>query len=259
MTDELRGRRMVSFGAIMLMLVGAVNVLDGVVAVTNADYLKNDLLFSNLETWGWFFIVYGTFQFSVGVALFGGSRLAQWLGIVIAGLNALAQLAFQAHEPAWSLTMVVIDVVVIYALVRYGTVLGRIPAVDPRHDDPYHRLPHERPGGPDFTGARSGQRGGAPQRWHFASARANSRLASPGVSRAGMLRHRRAALVTCRQRAAIRRRAPGHPHGRGSSGRLLWGSSSDGIFHQLSSISSSVPSSSTSSSTFSSTCPGPGA
>ena len=145
--DEMRGSRMVAFGAIMLMLVGGINVLDGLVAVNNKPYFKEHLLFSNLTAWGWFFICYGTIQFFIGLFVFTGSRLAQWLGIGVAAINALAQLAYVDHYPAWSLTMVVIDVVVIYSLVRYGTVLG-----GDRWDASYHELPSERPA-PGYAGA----------------------------------------------------------------------------------------------------------
>lgn len=123
--DQMRGSGMVTLGAVMICLAGGFNVLDGIVAVANADYFSGDLLFSNVETWGWFFIVWGTIQFSVGAALFGGSRLAQSLAILVAGLNLLAQLAYIAHYPAWSVAIMVLDVVVIYAIAAHGTVFAQ--------------------------------------------------------------------------------------------------------------------------------------
>ena len=38
--EQMRGSRMVAFRAIMLMLVGAINVRDGLVAVNNEPYFK---------------------------------------------------------------------------------------------------------------------------------------------------------------------------------------------------------------------------
>jgi hypothetical protein len=121
---ETRGRRMVSFGGVMLMLVGAFNVLDGIVALTNPDYFHNDLLFSNLTAWGWFFAIYGGAQVLIGIAVLAGSQVALWPGVVVVGFNALAQLAFVAHDPAWSTAIMVIDVVVIYSFVTRGMALG---------------------------------------------------------------------------------------------------------------------------------------
>lgn len=134
---QTRGSRMVTFGAVMLMLVGAFNVLDGIVAVASATYFDADhLLFSDLNTWGLFFIVYGVVQCIVGAAVPSGNPVAVWLGIVIAAFNALAQLAYVAHYPAWSIAMVVVDVIVIYALATYGTALDRDTMRDtrPRRD-----------------------------------------------------------------------------------------------------------------------------
>ena len=127
--DE-RGSRMVSFGAIMIMLVGAFNVVDGIVAIANSSYFSGDILFSNLQTWGWFFTIFGVVQFLVGAAVYGGSHAARWLAIVIAGFNLLAQLSYVAHYPAWSIAIMVLDIVVIYALATYGTVLGQDTVAD---------------------------------------------------------------------------------------------------------------------------------
>jgi hypothetical protein len=127
--DDNHGRAMVSFGAIMLILVGAFNVLDGIVAIANASYFKNDILFADLKTWGWFFTIYGVVQVVVGAALYGGSRAARWPAIALAGFNALAQLSYVSHYPAWSIVMIVVDGVVIYAIATYGAALeqARVP------------------------------------------------------------------------------------------------------------------------------------
>jgi hypothetical protein len=127
--DDNHGRAMVSFGAIMLILVGGFNVLDGLVAIANASYFNNDILFSDVKTWGWFFTIYGVVQLIVGTALYGGSRAARWPAIALAGFNMLAQLSYVSHYPAWSIAMIVVDGIVIYAIATYGGVLdqARVP------------------------------------------------------------------------------------------------------------------------------------
>jgi hypothetical protein len=128
--DQMRGSRMVSFAAIMIMLVGAFNVLDGIVAVAKSDYFNGDLLFSDVEKWGWAFVVFGIVQFTVGAAVFGGSKTAQWLAIIIAALNALGQLAYVASYPAWSLAIIALDIVIIYSLANHGSVFAQDMADD---------------------------------------------------------------------------------------------------------------------------------
>jgi hypothetical protein len=125
MDDEMRGSGMVTFGAIMICLVGAFNVLDGIVAVAKTDYFSSDVLVSDVQTWGWIFIVWGTIQFFIGAALFGGSRLAQTLALIVTGLNLVAQLAYLSSYPAWSIAIMVADVAVIYAISAHGTVFAQ--------------------------------------------------------------------------------------------------------------------------------------
>jgi hypothetical protein len=42
------------------------------------------------------------------------------VGVVVAGLNAILQLAYMDHNTFWSVTMIFIDVLIIYALVAHG-------------------------------------------------------------------------------------------------------------------------------------------
>ena len=57
--DETGSRKVATFGGILLMLVGAFNVLDGVVALANPDYEHAELLVGNMTAWGWFLLVFG--------------------------------------------------------------------------------------------------------------------------------------------------------------------------------------------------------
>jgi hypothetical protein len=122
--NQARGRDMVSFGAVMLILAGAFNLLDGVVALVNPSYFDDHLLFSNLTAWGWFFAIFGGVQVLIGVAVLRGSEIALWLGIVAAGANAAAQLAYVAHYPVWSVVIIVVDGFVIYAFMVRGMAVG---------------------------------------------------------------------------------------------------------------------------------------
>jgi hypothetical protein len=132
--DDLRGRHLAPFGAIMLMLSGAFNLLDGIVAVANPGYFEHPhLLFADVSAWGWWFVAYGAAELLVGFAVLRGSHIALWPAIVLAGLNAVSQLAFAASNPAWSLAIVAIDVLAIYGFVSQGMALG-VELVEPERD-----------------------------------------------------------------------------------------------------------------------------
>jgi hypothetical protein len=132
---KTRGSSLVPFGAVMLMLVGTFNLVDGIVALANPDYLRENLLFSNLSAWGWFFVVFGVLQVIVGFAVLRGSQVALWPGIALAGINAVAHLAYVRSNPAWSIAIMVLDVVVIYGFMAQGMALGIEPVPPPADEE----------------------------------------------------------------------------------------------------------------------------
>ena len=122
--NETRGRHLVSFGALMLLLVGAFNVLDGIVALVNPDYLQQDLLVGDLTAWGWAVLIIGGLQLLVGVAVLAGSEVALWAGLALAMGNALMQLTNAAQYPVWSITILAADVLVMFGFAARGLALG---------------------------------------------------------------------------------------------------------------------------------------
>jgi hypothetical protein len=124
-TEGMYGRAMpgagwIGFAGIMLILVGFFNVIDGIAAIRNSDYVVNQLLFSNLDAWGWFFVIWGVLQICAGFAVIGGAAWAAVVGIVTAFFNAIAQLSWIGVNPWWATIAIVIDVLIIYGLVVYG-------------------------------------------------------------------------------------------------------------------------------------------
>ncbi|HEY7196952.1 MAG TPA: hypothetical protein VH306_07185 [Gaiellaceae bacterium] len=114
------GEGWLTFAGILLILVGFFNVIDGIAAIVNSDYLANQLLFANLDAWGWFFLIWGIIQILAGFAVFAGSAFGAIVGIVTAFFNIIAQLAWAQTYPVWAIAAIVADVLVIYGLVVYG-------------------------------------------------------------------------------------------------------------------------------------------
>jgi predicted membrane metal-binding protein len=112
----------VVFAAVMLGLAGTWNVIDGILALANSKvYGVNSVyVFSDLRTWGWIVLLLGALQLFASFAVFTGSEFARWFGIVAAGLNAIAQLAFVPVYPFWALMMFSADILVIYGLAVYA-------------------------------------------------------------------------------------------------------------------------------------------
>jgi hypothetical protein len=111
----------VIFAATMMVLTGGFDIINGLVALLNSGYYGShyNLLLGNLQAWGWWNVVGGVILMIAGGSLFTGSVWARILGIVLATINALAQLTFIAVFPIWALIVIAIDITVIYALTAY--------------------------------------------------------------------------------------------------------------------------------------------
>jgi hypothetical protein len=120
--SDVPGTGLVGFAALMLALAGAWNVIEGILAIGDSRVYVADsvFVFSDLNSWGWIMLLLGTGQLLASFALLAGSELGRWFGIAVAFLNALGQMFFMTAYPLWAVTMLSIDIVIIYALAMYG-------------------------------------------------------------------------------------------------------------------------------------------
>lgn len=107
----------------MLLLVGAFNIVVGLVALLRGDLFVSSpfLLVFGLTGWGWVHLLAGVLLLATGGGVLSGNALARVAAVVLAGLNALAQLTFLPAFPLWALLVIVLDVVAIAALLSQGT------------------------------------------------------------------------------------------------------------------------------------------
>jgi hypothetical protein len=120
--DAQRGYGWVLFAGIMLLVVGMLNVIYGIAAVSNSKFYARDATYilSDLNTYGWILLAIGAIQICVAFAIWAGTEWGRWLGVVSAGVNAIAQLLFMPSYPFASLAIFAIDILVIYGLVAYA-------------------------------------------------------------------------------------------------------------------------------------------
>ena len=123
--DDERGQGWVMFAGVLLLLLGTLNVIDGIAAIGNAHfYVANaHYVFADLKTWGWIILVLGVLQLLVGLGVLVENQFARWTGVILS-LNALAQLLMIPAYPFWSLAIFAIDILAIYGLIAYGQRIG---------------------------------------------------------------------------------------------------------------------------------------
>jgi hypothetical protein len=110
----------VAFAAVILTLVGTLNVIQGLVALFDDGYFvarsEDDLLLVDYTAWGVIMLVWGGLLIAAGLAVAAGRGWARWFAVLLACVNVVAQIGFLAAYPVWSAIMVLLDVLVIFAL-----------------------------------------------------------------------------------------------------------------------------------------------
>ena len=112
------------FAGIMLILVGAFQAIDGLVALFKDELyvVRPNGLVVNVDytAWGWTHLLLGILLIAAGYAVFSGRVWGRTLCVIAAILSAVVNFAFIPAYPVWSLLIITVDILVIYALIAHG-------------------------------------------------------------------------------------------------------------------------------------------
>lgn len=110
----------VRFGGVVMTIIGGFAVIQGFFALFSPTYVTltgAGVLLFDLTAWGWLHILLGALVLATGLALVGSAPgWARGTAIVLLALNTIVQLAYMPAYPIWSLVLIVLDIVVIFAL-----------------------------------------------------------------------------------------------------------------------------------------------
>jgi hypothetical protein len=110
----------VTFAAVMLTLLGSLNLIQGFIALFDDGYFviarEEDLLLVDFTAWGVILLCWGLILVCAGLALASGRAWARWFALVAAFVNVIAQIGFLSAYPVWSALLILFDVLVIFAL-----------------------------------------------------------------------------------------------------------------------------------------------
>jgi hypothetical protein len=113
----------VYFAGFMMIVLGIFQSIVGLTALLNSTFyvkLQSHLLVLDYTKWGWVHLLFGILIIVVGSNLFSGKTWARVVATILVTLNLIAQFAFVSVYPVWSVIMMIIDVLVIYALTVHG-------------------------------------------------------------------------------------------------------------------------------------------
>jgi hypothetical protein len=122
------GAGWVFFAGIIMIVGGFFAAFEGLAAILkSASFQANiqDYPFgSDVTTWGWIQFVVGIIVLLAGFYVMRGAVWARVVGITLAVLSAWANFFFIPFYPFWALTVITLDIFVIWALAAHGRALA---------------------------------------------------------------------------------------------------------------------------------------
>lgn len=112
------------FAAMTMVMVGLFQVVVGLTALFNSGFYavgaERLLVSVDFTAWGWTHIALGVIAVAAAFGLLAGQMWARVVGIALALVSSVVNLAFIAAFPIWSVVVITLDVLVIYAIAVHG-------------------------------------------------------------------------------------------------------------------------------------------
>ncbi|HEY2555816.1 MAG TPA: hypothetical protein VGI08_01820 [Diaminobutyricibacter sp.] len=117
------------FAGAIILISGVFSVIQGFVGLIAPDtyYVKTSgsLFVMDVQGWAWWTLIIGILLVLTALALFAGQTWARVVAVILASLSAIGNLLLVPAQPWWSLILIGVDILVIYALTAHGNELGR--------------------------------------------------------------------------------------------------------------------------------------
>lgn len=126
-TDRAAVAGLTTLAGILLLLSGLWSFFAGLAGIINNKFYvitPNYAFKIDVTAWGWIHLILGIIVVAAGIGLLTGQTWARVVGVVIAVLSALANFLFLPHYPLWSILVIALDLMIIWALLVYGRVIG---------------------------------------------------------------------------------------------------------------------------------------
>jgi len=108
------------FSGVMMLLAGLFGAINGIIALLNSEVYvttENRIVLFDFTQWGWIHLILGSFVAIMGlIVMMTGALPARIIGVAVAILHAITQVAFIEAYPFWTITTIALDVTVVYGL-----------------------------------------------------------------------------------------------------------------------------------------------
>jgi hypothetical protein len=112
------------FTAVLLFVVGFFNAIYGILAIAEDEIVLSSgprvTVLLDVTAWGWVHLVLGLALAAAGIGIFLGQTWARVVGVLAVSVNMVTQMMNVPAYPVWSLLVIALDVVIIWALTVHG-------------------------------------------------------------------------------------------------------------------------------------------
>lgn len=111
------------FAAIMMSIAGVFQLFAGIAGIAEDEIygVTSEWVFAfDTTTWGWIHVVLGIVLLAGSWGIMRGNVAARSLGVVLAGLAAIANFAWLPYYPVWALVVIAACFTIIWALTVHG-------------------------------------------------------------------------------------------------------------------------------------------
>lgn len=112
-----------TFAGVILVIAGVFQTIAGLVGIFEDEFyvVGDEWIFEfDATTWGWIHLLVGLVLVASGIGIFSGNVLARTVGVVVAGLSAIANFMWLPYYPVWSIVIIALNVAIIWALTAHG-------------------------------------------------------------------------------------------------------------------------------------------
>ena len=119
-----------SFAAVILLLNGLFSATQGLVLLIGPESYRSvdvngEFVLFDLTGWGWWNLILGVLLIVAAAWLSVGGAFGRIVAVIVAVISAVFQVVLLPVQPFWSLVIIAVDVLVIYAVVVHGDELRK--------------------------------------------------------------------------------------------------------------------------------------
>jgi hypothetical protein len=114
----------IALAAVLMIMSGLWSFFVGITGVLSGGFyvaVRNYTFTYSTHAWGWTHLIIGAVVFAAGVCLLLGMMWARVVGVILAVISGLANFLFLPYYPLWSIIVIALDAVIIWALCTAGT------------------------------------------------------------------------------------------------------------------------------------------